>query len=167
MSENQQHENMGEEFERAAAEADAVAASMAEADTGAEPGQGEAEPAKKISNAEICADALRMVRVFPPIAGRFPSAVALLTDEAIAEFADAFGALCDKYGWDFSGGFGEYAVEIRAALVCGGFAWGFAQAVAADLAKARAEAAKPVEPAAPPMQAADAPADSSGASVLK
>lgn len=125
-------------FAKIAADADALAAEMsgAPADGAAAPGQAADEPAAP-TNAEVIADMLLMLKSLPLVAKHLPSVPPLITEDIARENGEAAGAFMDKYGYSF-GGLERWAVEIRAAMTCGGFLLALGEAVNTDLAARRA-----------------------------
>lgn len=147
LNEEQGGGDLGDAFERAAANAEAAAAEMRGDGVAGSGGESAAEAtaAPAPSNAEVIGVGLSMVRAMPLFARRFPRAVACLTDEAIAENAAAVGGLMDKYGWSF-GGLDAWAVELRAAVAVGSLAFAVSDALAADIQAERVKAARDVTP---------------------
>lgn len=106
--------------------------------------QGEApEAAPSVSNAQLLDGAFQLARDTGCIVFDLQSPKAVLTDETCGQLGAAWGAVCDKKGWNLAGVMGDYAAEVTAFVMTATLIMKLRRVVGDELAvKAEREAEK-------------------------
>lgn len=125
---------------------------VTELDAAAAAGQG---PAPAITNAQAIQGALVAARDVFCLFTKLESPRQTLTDAAVQQLSELWGAVCDKRQINLAGYLGDYAAEIAAGIATLSIAMSVRAGVVAELA-----ARKPAEPLA--TDTAPAPAAGSG-----
>lgn len=134
------------------ADAEAAAAGQPGA-PGEQPADGAPPP---LTNAQCIAMGLQVIRETVAGLAKLDTPRQTLSDANCTTVGDAVGPVLDKYGIQLGAAVGDFAIELRAAMVAGPLLWVAYRAAQDEL---RARRAKPVEPEAAPAADPAPPAD--------
>jgi len=96
-----------------------------------------------VSNAQLLDGAFQLARDTGCIVFDLQSPKAVMTDETCGQLGAAWGAVCDKKGWNLAGVMGDYAAEVTAFVMTATLIMKLRRVVGDELAvKAEREAEK-------------------------
>lgn len=113
----------------------------------------QAEAAPGQSNAEILAGTFQMLREAGCILGGVESPRRVLDDGTLSSLGSAWGAVCDKRGWNLAQFMGNYGPEVAAVMMTVTVVNRVHAAVRAELAAREPVEAEVVQPAEAPAEA--------------